>query len=602
MIKKWIFAFILMLVSPFSSHAATCSTVTYYAGQTRESVSIEITYTFDQAYTCGQFVNGDWWVVGPVKITAITPAYSDGQNGWMVNPSVVNGGTGAHGFTVSATGFNAALVPPLSYTSATGIIESIVKSVTTTTNTLSGYESFVKASSVLTILTEAPANNGATVFRPPFTGTDKPLYNVGDLNLTLLPSGFSNATANAPTLATVATSFTPFRMDFFARHLRPTNAMYDYTPQNTPVTNEAMLRLMMNDDRDSAGWKDAMYKFTQYSIDTAHAAEQGFRKVTGHSPGYPPIAAWSATLLPAMSDIKTALAAITDWTDFAYTGSQETTTGEVLWGQTNTELAYWTYISAGTGNRSNMDPYGYIDGGKCGVEYQDINSQAYKGDTLIFQLAPQMQSSVNNVSRLLLANYAERWVATGVWSQPDPCAPYVVGGVYGTDYGPDAADLGHCIHGDGRYPDKHGTLADTGDYKSTFVASMWDAYYYDATAPTVTAFTIPATSASLTVAVTFTTSDAVGVTGWMIKETNSAPLSGDAGWSATVLTSYTFATPGAKNLYAWAKDAAGNVSTNAASHEVDTDATTITLTVPSIVMSGTGTVTMGGTGSITFAR
>jgi hypothetical protein len=29
----------------------------------------------------------------------------------------------------------------------------------------------------------------------------------------------------------------------------------------------------------------------------------------------------------------------------------------------------------------------------------------------------------------------------------------------------------------GRYPQKHGTLADTGQYKSDFVAAMWEAYY-----------------------------------------------------------------------------------------------------------------------------
>ena len=84
----------------------------------------------------------------------------------------------------------------------------------------------------------------------------------------------------------------------------------------------------------------------------------------------------------------------------------------------------------------------------------------------------------------------------------------------------------------------------------------------DTTAPTVTAFTIPATSASLTVPITtFTATDAVGVTGYLLTETATAPAAGAAGWTATVPASYTFATAGAKTLYAWAKDAAGNVST-----------------------------------------
>ena len=32
-----------------------------------------ITWTFDKEYETGKFVNGDWWVVGPVVVTAVTP-------------------------------------------------------------------------------------------------------------------------------------------------------------------------------------------------------------------------------------------------------------------------------------------------------------------------------------------------------------------------------------------------------------------------------------------------------------------------------------------------------------------------------------------------
>lgn len=33
-----------------------------------------ITWTFDRPYAVGQFVNGDWWVIGPLTVTAIDPA------------------------------------------------------------------------------------------------------------------------------------------------------------------------------------------------------------------------------------------------------------------------------------------------------------------------------------------------------------------------------------------------------------------------------------------------------------------------------------------------------------------------------------------------
>ena len=85
----------------------------------------------------------------------------------------------------------------------------------------------------------------------------------------------------------------------------------------------------------------------------------------------------------------------------------------------------------------------------------------------------------------------------------------------------------------------------------------------DTTAPTVTGFTIPATSSGLTVPITtFTATDLVGVTGYFVTESATAPSATASGWTATAPASYTFASAGAKTLYAWAKDAANNVSTS----------------------------------------
>ena len=83
----------------------------------------------------------------------------------------------------------------------------------------------------------------------------------------------------------------------------------------------------------------------------------------------------------------------------------------------------------------------------------------------------------------------------------------------------------------------------------------------DATLPTVTAFTIPSTSTSLNVPISsFTASDNVGVTGYLVNQSSTKPSASATGWSATAPTSYTAGAAGAITLYAWAKDAAGNVS------------------------------------------
>lgn len=97
-------------------------------------------------------------------------------------------------------------------------------------------------------------------------------------------------------------------------------------------------------------------------------------------------------------------------------------------------------------------------------------------------------------------------------------------------------------------------------------------------APVVTAFTMPAISNSLTVPVsTFIASDNVAVTGYLLTETSNKPSYGSTGWTSTPPTSYTFTSSGNRILYAWAKDAAGNVSGSAAASTlVDTTPPTVT--------------------------
>ncbi|RII27488.1 MAG: hypothetical protein CXR30_15370 [Geobacter sp.] len=83
----------------------------------------------------------------------------------------------------------------------------------------------------------------------------------------------------------------------------------------------------------------------------------------------------------------------------------------------------------------------------------------------------------------------------------------------------------------------------------------------DTTPPTVSAFTAPSSAYTLSVPVSsFLATDNVGVTGYLITESAIAPSSGSVGWSASAPSGYTFTTTGTKTLYAWARDAAGNIS------------------------------------------
>ena len=80
--------------------------------------------------------------------------------------------------------------------------------------------------------------------------------------------------------------------------------------------------------------------------------------------------------------------------------------------------------------------------------------------------------------------------------------------------------------------------------------------------PVVKAFTVvakasPPNTAKINL---FTVTDNLKVTGYKLTTTATAPKAGAKGWTASKPRTYTFYSAGSKKLYAWAKDAAGNVS------------------------------------------
>lgn len=105
----------------------------------------------------------------------------------------------------------------------------------------------------------------------------------------------------------------------------------------------------------------------------------------------------------------------------------------------------------------------------------------------------------------------------------------------------------------------------------------------DTTAPVITAFVIQPETQSLTVDIgAFTATDAIGVTGYCAINVNN---SSGCSWSATAPTAYTFPSIGLKTLYAFARDAAGNIST------VATDEVNITTPTTPAVSAVNGSMT-----------
>ena len=437
----------------------------------------DVVWHFDKEYEVGQFANGDWWVLAPVIITRIEPDFQDGYNGWEINP-VPN--TPYHGFDkdLYSSYYTPSLVPSLPCTIKTGI-KSIVKAVSSSP----GQERRIASAKVLTVVSEIPPGNGADVFRPPYCGTSKPYYYVDDINWSLLPS--YEPVAGAPPLAVVEENFANTLLAHCTnvRYMRPIDAVPDdYQPANCPSINEAVLRLMLNDSQEAK--KPAMIKVLQRGIDMIQWQVAGnVFPHSGHMPGLITIPAFTAALLD-IPEYKTLLGTKgIDFEENHYIRESKVDSLSVFWGQHNTEAHYWDYIISKSGNRSNGDPYGYIDGGIPGQAYQIITINGFKGEILSAMLMPAVAAIYEPTLYRRLVTYVDRMVNTGVWTQPDPCAPYPYtpgSGIEdgrGVTWGEDPNNPGHCIldpdleyynsptdskckDGEtcGRFPEKHGTL------------------------------------------------------------------------------------------------------------------------------------------------
>ncbi|MEJ7826681.1 MAG: hypothetical protein WKF91_00740 [Segetibacter sp.] len=172
-----------------------------------------ITWTFEKPTKTGQFITGDWWVTGPVTIVKITPAPGPVHaenlnikiNQWndtslkmdttMRNGSMIVLKAGRTQSYDSRSGsfsknniikFPLVLAPDLSLISSisntTLPVDNFCKNIMWDSEKKS--QTVMKAAAVLTCLKEAPAKDA---FRPPYAGTDKPIFLSRDIKWDLLP-------------------------------------------------------------------------------------------------------------------------------------------------------------------------------------------------------------------------------------------------------------------------------------------------------------------------------------------------------------------------------------------------------------------------------
>ena len=183
------------------------------AEQAQSVTQYGITWTFDKAYPVGQFVTGDYWVVGPVTITNVSPApgpSTAAPNGTvksrygatalvddnrMRNGSmIVQKADQKEGFDSRATNYDPSM--SVKYPVTLQPNQSLVSTISNDVFSVDVVEAALKftaekkaalclnTAAILTCLDKAPP---ADAFRPPYAGSDKSIYETKNLQWSILP-------------------------------------------------------------------------------------------------------------------------------------------------------------------------------------------------------------------------------------------------------------------------------------------------------------------------------------------------------------------------------------------------------------------------------
>ena len=182
--------------------------------QTASSLTKDgITWTFSQPVTYGQFVNGDYYVVGPVTVTAINPPPTTSapyENGSVLNLPTSNHKSGFDSRLDNTSFFDASVrsYPPISLTPGDALVSTRSLASSHLLPELMRAQdksiSPVASASVLTVLSAAPSTDA---FRPSYCDRKQAIYHANALQRNLLLSLAPPNPSGTPTLATFEAYF-----------------------------------------------------------------------------------------------------------------------------------------------------------------------------------------------------------------------------------------------------------------------------------------------------------------------------------------------------------------------------------------------------------
>jgi hypothetical protein len=470
-----------------TTNGGTCSSITYPAPSGSRN---SITFVLDKPYVCGQFANGDWFVVpdqadGSVVVTAIKPDYADQMNGWDANPDIKG-----HYYQSWDHRLGQFREPPSLPYAATGGT-SVIKIVSMTNGcAATTCEQF---GAVLTVLSTVPASP-RTTFRPPANGTFKPLLSTSLLDLSALPVYPSSCCFGRINAAMALARSKGFRNNYspdtvWGYYMIPADNVGYQRAWGGDMwlwDLEVLGYLMLDDPPDMK--LPVLIAYVQQGIDIWGAYRSGGswnRGGGGNGAGALTTYVFAAAMLNQPDMLADVRAANMD--DFLeglsfYLGRN----GVALYGADRDTIdAYWGGVATGDASTRDMrDPHGYIDGGPIpgtGYEANLANQVSYL--SILLRAMPAFRDAwpTTNSNLAAIIGFGKRYHDHKTRTLPDPCAPAI--GTYKRDYGPresNSEGFADCIPGSGRFPSLNGS--NQANRFSAFLARLYD--YLDRRLPT----------------------------------------------------------------------------------------------------------------------
>lgn len=364
-----------------------------------------ITWTFDKAYPVGQYVTGDFWVVGPVTVKNVDPAPTAGRNGSAVNPKAGTGQpyddrTPCYDGKLQAA-FPLQLGPGQSLVS----VASQDKIGARTADIVPGDAPLcpLRTAVVLTCVDQPQA---AEAFRPAYVGDKKATWTTKQLRRDLLPRLALPAGAKLPDRQSAERILQRIWLDHLAEHMNremhPRENMPGYGRELTTTISTVGLMLLVDDPKGEN--EQVLLHFVQLGIDywgVVQSDNDLWRANGGHNSGrkWPILFAGLMLGDEGMQQVKAAFAE-----------DQQTYYGQGYRGQT----ALWR-INPSL-QHEELPPAEWKgpkfkgeNNGQKSESYRDVNGPTWVGQAL----AARLMGAKKLWDHEAYFDYVDRWVKEG---------------------------------------------------------------------------------------------------------------------------------------------------------------------------------------------